>query len=364
MKKLFRFFAAVFVLCLTAAILSCAQAASGEVQVTTFAGSGEEGYANGTGTEAQFALPAGLAFDRAGNLYVADSDNHRIRKISPDGEVTTFAGNGERGYVNGTGTEAQFAGPAGLAFDSAGNLYVAGNHRIRKISPKGEVTAFAGTDYVGDSPYGYGEWGYADGTGTEALFSWPRGLAIDRAGNLYVADYGNRRIRKISPKGEVTTFAGSGEEGYANGTGTEAQFAMPTGLTFDRAGNLYVGDMGNHRIRKISPKGEVTTFAGSGEYGYANGTGTEAQFARPEGLAFDKAGNLYVADSGNHRIRKISPRGEVTTFAGSGESDYANGTGMEAQFAWPYSLAFDKAGNLYVADSNNHRIRKISRERR
>jgi sugar lactone lactonase YvrE len=213
-----------------------------------------------------------------------------------------------------------------------------------------EVSAFAGS----------GEEGYANGTGREAQFDETAGLAFDKAGNLYVADTGNNLIRKISPKGEVTTFAGSGEAGYANGTGREAEFNEPGFLAFDKAGNLYVADSGNHRIQKISPKGEVTTFAGSGEEGYANGTGTEAQFNKPLGLAFDRAGNLYVADAGNNRIRKISPKGEVTTFAGSGEAGYANGTGVEAQFAWPVGLAFDKAGNLYVADSGINRIRKIS----
>jgi DNA-binding beta-propeller fold protein YncE len=174
MKKLFHFFAAVFVLCLSPAFFSCNEAASGELQVTTFAGSGEEGYANGIGTEAEFNWPEGLAFDRAGNLYVTDYDNHRVRKISPKGEVTAFAGSGEEGYANGTGTEAQFAGPAGLAFDRAGNLYVAdfGDHRIRKISPKGEVTTFAGS----------GERGYANGTGTEAQFDSPESLAFDGPG--------------------------------------------------------------------------------------------------------------------------------------------------------------------------------------
>jgi sugar lactone lactonase YvrE len=352
MKKIVRFFVVCFVSCLTMAVLSCAKTMSGEVQVTTFAGSGEEGYANGTGTEAQFYGPFGLAFDKAGNLYVADEWNNRIRKISPKGEVTTFAGSGEEGYAAGISVEAQFYGPTGLAFDKAGNLYVAEerNNRIRKINPRVEVTAFAGD----------GKGSYANGTGVEAQFCEPFGLAFDRAGNLYVADSYNNRIRKISPKGEVTTFAGSGEEGYANGAGTEAQFNSPGFLVFDKAGNLYVADTGNNRIRKISPKGEVTTFAGSGEEGYANGTGVEAQFYGPAGLAFDKAGNLYVADMGNHRIRKISPKGEVTTFAGSGEEGYANGAGTEAQFYGPVGLAFDKAGNLYVADMGNHRIRKIS----
>jgi sugar lactone lactonase YvrE len=352
MKKTVWFFEAFSVLCVTLVLLSCDETAPKEVQVTTFAGSGEEGYANGTGTEAQFNAPVVLAIDKAGNLYVADMYNHRIRKISPKGEVSTFAGSGEEGYADGTGIEAQFNTPQGIAIDKAGNLYVAdwGNHRIRKISPKGEVSAFAGS----------GEGGYANGTGTEAQFNGPADLAIDKAGNLYVADTNNHRIRKISPKGEVNTFAGSGEEGYANGTGTEAQFNGPVGLVFDKAGNLYVADMGNHRIRKISPKGEVSTFAGSGEEGYANGAGTEAQFNGPVGLVFDKAGNLYVADTNNHRIRKISPKGEVSAFAGSGEEGYANGAGAKAQFYFPEGLVFDKAGDLYVADMYNHRIRKIS----
>jgi DNA-binding beta-propeller fold protein YncE len=351
MKKIVQFLAAVFMVCLTLTVLSCGEAAPKEVEVTTFAGSGKGGYADGTGTEAQFAGPEGLAFDKAGNLYVADRGNNLIRKISSQGEVTTFAGSGEEGYANGTGTEVQFAGPQGLAFDGTGNLYVADwlNHRIRKISPKGEVTTFAGS----------GEEGYANGTGTEAQFAGPEGLAFDEAGNLYVADRGNNLIRKISTKREVTTFAGSGEEGYADGTGTEAQFAWLRSLAFDRAGNLYAADQGNDLIRKISPQGEVTIFAGSGKRGYADGTGAVAQFNNPFGLAFDRAGNLYVTDLGNSRIRKISPQGEVTTFAGSGEAGYANGTGAEAQFDEPTGLAFDRAGNLYAADWNNNRIRKI-----
>jgi sugar lactone lactonase YvrE len=267
--------------------------------VSTLAGSGAAGYADGTGTAAQFDSPGGMAMDGTGNVYVADRYNERIRKITPGGEVTTLAGSGVSGYADGTGTAAQFSRPFEVAVDDAGNLYVAddGNHRIRKITPGGVVTTLAGS----------GVSGYVDGTGTAAQFYWPAGVAVDGAGNVYVMDYGNHRIRKITSGGVVTTLAGSGAAGYADGTGTEAQFYFPTGVAVDGAGNLYVTDYGNHRIRKITPGGEVTTLAGSSS-GYADGTGTEAQFNSPTGVAVDGAGNLYVGDIANNRIRKLTPQ--------------------------------------------------------
>jgi sugar lactone lactonase YvrE len=327
----------------------------GRSVVGTLAGNGKQGYANGTSAEAQFNTPRGVAVDGKGNVYVADTNNHRIRKITPAGMVTTLAGNSEQGYADGTGTEAQFSLPAGVAVDGKGNVYVADirNHRIRKITPAGIVTTLAGN----------GEQGYADGTGTEAQFYAPNGVAVDRKGNVYVADTGNNRIRTITPTGVVNTLAGSGEEGYADGTGTEAQFSLPAGVMVDGKGNVYVADIRNHRIRKITPAGVVTTLAGSGEEGYADGTGTEAQFYAPNGVAVDGKGNVYVADPGNHRIRKISPAGMVTTLAGNGEQEYADGTGTEAQFYAPQRVAVDRKGSVYVADTNNHRIRTITREK-
>jgi len=320
--------------------------------VTTFAGSGTAGYADGTGTAASFNSPTGIALDSVGNVYVADSYNHRIRKISPTGIVTTLAGSDTIGYTDGLGTAASFHSPCGVAIDARGNVYLAdaGNNRIRKISPTGVVTTFAGS----------GTAGYAEGSGTAASFNSPTGIALDGAGNVYVADSYNHRIRKISPTGVVTTLAGSGTGGYADGTGTAASFNWPKGVAVDGVGNVYVADQSNNRIRKVSPAGLVTSFAGSATSGFADGLGTTASFDWPSGIAIDGTGNIYVADQGNNRIRKISPAGVVTTLAGSEIRGFADGTGNVASFDSPGGVAVDGAGNVYAADQNNNRIRKIS----
>jgi sugar lactone lactonase YvrE len=311
-------------------------------EVSTLAGS-EEGYADGRGSAAKFNSPSGIAIDAAGNLYVADKNNHRICKISPTGEVSTLAGSEEE-HTDGTGSAARFHSPFGIAIDKAGDLYIADNNRIRKVTPKGEVSSFVG-----------GKKGYADGPGSVAQFNWLRSIAIDKAGNLYVTDKNNHRIRKVSPTGKVSTLAGS-EEGYADGRGSAAKFNSPSGIAIDAAGNLYVTDYENHRIRKISPTGEVSTLAGS-EEGFADGPGSAARFYWPDGIAIGAEGNLYVVDSGNNRICKVSPAGEVSTLVGS-ESGFADGT--EAPFFEPSDIAIDAAGNLYVADTMLHRIRKVS----
>ncbi|GHU60928.1 hypothetical protein FACS189445_1900 [Spirochaetia bacterium] len=324
----------------------------GVATVTTLADSAGEGYADGTSTAGMFYYSSGVAVDNAGNVYVADTYNYRIMKISPSGVVTKLAGSSDRrGYADGTGTAAKFNVPHGVAVDNAGNVYVAdsNNNRIRKISSSGVVTTLAG-----------GVYGYADGTGTAAKFYVPTGVAVDNTGNVYVADSNNNRIRKISPSGVVTTLAGDGTYGYADGTGTAAMFNVPNSVAVDNAGNVYVADSRNNRIRKISPNGIVTTLAGNGIEGYADGTGTATQFRYPYGIAVDNADNVYVADSNNNRIRKISPSGVVTTLAGDGTYGYADGTGTAAMFSSPCGVAVDNTGNVYVADTYNFRIRKIT----
>ncbi len=315
--------------------------------VTTFAGS-SQGFAEGTGTAAQFNFPYAITLDPSGIVFVADYNNNRIRKITAGALVSTFAGS-TSGYVEGTGTAANFNFPSGVASDGAGFLYIAdyGNSAIRKITPSGVVTTLAGGVSMGSN----------DGTGSAAQFSNPTGVAANSAGNVFVADRTNNRIRKITPGGVVTTLAGS-TQGYNDGTGSSAQFYFPIAVAADDLGNVYVADYGNHKIRKITSGGVVTTFAGS-TAGFADGTGTAAQFYNPSGLALDSFGNLFVADAGNNRIRKITPTGVVSTYAGSIQGN-ADGIGTAAQFRNPTGVVIDGAGIIYVADTYNHTIRKIS----
>lgn len=315
------------------------------VTAATLAGS-SEGFADGTGTAAQFKKPKDLVGDASGNLFVADADNFKVRKITGAGAVTLFAGSSQ-GDTDGTGEAAQFNYFAGIAIDGSGNLYVADEHnqRIRKITPAGVVTTLAG-----------GANGNADGTGAAAQFNYPTGVAVDATGNVFVADKDNNRIRKIAPNGDVTTVAGS-TQGYAEGTGTAAQFNKPKNLAIDASGNLYVTDADNFRIRKITPAGVVTTLAG-GSQGTANGTGEAAQFNYPNGISVDGNGNIYVADENNHLIRKITPAGEVTTLIGTTNGD-ADGDVQTAQFSYPTGVFVDATGNVFVADKDNHRIRKV-----
>ncbi len=322
--------------------------------VSTLAGSGSSGSANGTGTAASFNDPRHIAVDTSGNLYVVDRNNHNIRKITPAGVVTTFAGSGSQGSSDGTGTAASFRFPYGIAADASGNVYVAdtNNLAIRKITPAGVVTTLAGSA---------GVIGSTDGTGTAARFNFPFGIAVDTSGNLYVADRSNHTIRKITPTGEVTTLAGlAGNMGSIDDTGAAARFNLPSGVTVDTAGNVYVADTFNHNIRKITPAGAVTTLAGTGSVGSANGTGTAASFGFPDDVSVDALGNVYVADVNSHRIRRITPTGVVTTFAGSGLQGDTNGPAATASFNFPRGVTVDASGTIYVVDSTGLIIRKIS----
>jgi len=319
--------------------------------VTTLAGSGSTGSTNGTGTAAAFYFPSSVAVDSSGAVYVADFGNNLIRKVMPSGLVTTLAGGGSPANANGTGTAAGFSGPVGVAVDTSGNVYVAdsGNNLIRKITSAGVVTTLAGS----------GSQGNTNGNGTAASFYNPAGVAVDGSGNVYVADQGNCSIRKITPAGVVTTLAGSGSQGNANGTGTAASFFNPAGVAVDIFGNVSVADLGNNLIRRITSTGVVTTLAGSGSIGTTNGTGTAASFYYPRGVAVDTSGNTYVTDTANNLIRKITSAGVVTTFAGGAQGN-TNGIGVAASFYSPFGVALDALGNIYVADLNNHLIRKIS----
>jgi len=261
--------------------------------VTTLAGS-TAGFADAVATAAQFNFPRSVAVDAAGNVYVADTSNNRIRKITAAGSVSTLAGS-TQGFADGTGAAAQFSFPIGVAVDAAGNVYVAdaNNHRIRKITAAGAVSTLAGSTA-----------GFTDGVGAAAQFNGPLGVAVDAAGNVYVADSINNRIRKITAAGAVSTLAGS-TAGFADGVGAAAQFSFPAGVAVDAAGNVYVADISNQRIRKITAAGAVSTLAGS-TAGFLDGVGAAAQFNNPAGVAVDAAGNVYVADTGNNRIRKIN----------------------------------------------------------
>lgn len=314
-------------------------------------------------TAARFNSPDGVAMDALGNLYVVDSGNQTIRKIAPTGTVTTIAGApGIRGSADGMGSAARFSDPGGIAVDAAGNVYVAdtGNHTIRKIAPGGAVITLAGTAGVP---------GDADGAGVAAQFRRPSGLAVDAAGNVYVADTDNYLVRRITPYGTVGTLAGvRGTRGVADGAAAVATFRGPLAVTLDAAGNLYVTDAfflpspillrDLSTVRRITPDGTVSTLAG----GYVpeapantDGVGSAARFYYSAGVAADVSGSqLYVVDTGNQSIRKVSMAGVVTTLA------MASSDGTAAQFAYPRGVAMDAAGNLYVADTGSHAVRKVT----
>ncbi len=329
----------------------------GAGSTATLTGTGHAGYTDGAMNIAEFRLPTGIVKDAAGNLFVADRDNYCIRKITPAGVVSTLAGSGTPGFVDGTGTAAKFNLPFGITIDASGNLYVGeiNNNAIRKITPAGVVTTLAG------SPNGYS--GSQDGLGSSARFNSPVGLTADAAGNIYVADYNNNLIRKVTPAGVVTTLAGSsnGFNGFQDGTGSAALFDHPIALAFDPAGNLIIADYFNHAVRKMTTANVVTTIAGNGTAGNVDGTGAAARFDKPASLAVDNTGIIYICDANNNTIRKITTSGAVSTFTGDGNGGYANGTASVASFHYPLGLCADFTNNyLFVADYFNSSIRRIN----
>lgn len=301
--------------------------------------------------------PWGLVFDSSNKFCITDSNAQTVLAITSAGVTAALAGvPGLSGSVDANGADARFNGPTGIAVDSNDNIYVAdsNNNTIRKISPAGVVTTLAGTAGLSGS---------ADANGAEARFNGPTGIAVDGGGDVYVADSNNNTIRIVTPAGAVTTLAGqAGVSGSIDANGVEACFNCPAGIAIDGGGDLYVADSNNNTIRRITPAGVVTTFAGSaGHSGHIDGTGTAALFNRPCGLVFDSLGNLYVADTGNHVIRLVTPAGVVSTVAGRpGVAGLEDGAGTTALFNQPTSLAFDVSGNLYIADAGNGVIRRIT----
>ena len=335
---------------------------SAQNYVTTYAGTGSAGFVNGDTSIAQFNKPFGICIDQEGNLYLADAYNHCIRKIGTDGTVSTYAGTGQAGYLDGEASEAKFNQPINICLDEEGNMFVSDfiNQRIRKISSNMVVTTIAGT----------GIDGYQEGPALEAQFNYPRGICLDDTGNIYIGDSWNHRIRKISIEGVVSTWAGGGSTigvqsvgDYIDASDTAARFYTPCEVSIDQYNNIFVADAYNHRIRKINTERLVSTIAGSGGFGpdgggFQNGPGDQAQFDTPTALQVILDGSVFVGDGANNVLRKIETDNMVTTFAGSGEGGFINGPDSLAQFNFPRGNVIDyNLSRIYIVDYNNHAIR-------
>ncbi len=300
--------------------------------------------------------------DASGNLYIAEQANNRIRKISASGIISTVAGNGSFGFSgdDGVATSASLYYPTHVAVDASGNLYIAdqGNNRIRKVSPSGIISTVAGNGSAGFSGDG--------GLATAASLYRPQGVAVDALGNLYIADISNQRIRKVNTSGIISTVAGIGSFGFSGdgGSATAASLHNPSGVAVDASGNLYIADYSNYRIRKVNTSGIISTVAGNSSYGFSGdgGSATAARLNNPIGVAVDASGNLYIADENNNRIRKVSPSGIISTVAGNGISGFSGdgGAATAASLNYPRGVVVDGSGNLYIADKDNYRIRKVS----
>ena len=335
--------------------------------IETLAGTGTVSYGGdgGPASQASFRFPRGVAADTAGNIYIADSSDHRIRLIDSNGMITTLAGTGESGYGgdDGPATLASLDHPEGVAVDGAGNVYVAdsANHRVRKIDTTGMISTLAGT----------GERGYGGdgGPAVEARLSYPAGVAVDTEGNVYVADSWNHRVRKVDREGTITTLAGRGFRGYVGNGGPAARAALanPTGLSVDSEGNVYVADTWNNRVRRIDGSGVISTFAGSGRDGDSGdgGTALAASVGYPAAVVAGPGGTVYVItysfETANRRLRRIDREGLIEAFAGTGAEGYRGdrGPAVDAWLAYPMGVAADTAGNIYIADAHNARIRVV-----
>ncbi|MEU6273045.1 NHL repeat-containing protein [Streptomyces populi] len=331
--------------------------------IITAAGNGEAGFVvdGGPAVGTKLSSPRGVAVDREGNLYIADLSNHRIRKVTPGGIITTVAGNGQAGFVSdgGPAVATKLHTPQSVAVDGSGSLYIAdySNHRVRKVTPDGIITTVAGNGQAGFVSDG--------GPAVATKLHHPIGVAVDGSGSLYIADYSNHRVRKVTPDGIITTVAGNGQAGFVSdgGPAVATKLHHPWGLAVDEDGNLYIGDRYNHRVRKVTPSGIITTVAGNGIASYVadGGPAVATSLHYPTGVAVDRSGNLYIGDGHNHRVRKVTPGGIITTVAGNGIAGYVadGGPAVGQQLYYPYSVAVAPSGDLYIGDNSNHRVRKV-----
>jgi sugar lactone lactonase YvrE len=383
--------------------------------INTIAGTGTAGYGGdgGSATAAEFHQPEGVALDSSGNLYIADYANNLIRTISSDGMISTFAGvlSGRSifgGYIGGfsgdggPATSAQLNGPSGLATDGAGDLFLADtvNHRIREVTPDGIIHTAAGSDgptgdptfgprYIaGDSAgniyvsggtrnvfeitsnrvltpvAGNGQFGYSgDGGPATAAAMGPQNVALDSAGNLYIADLASNRVRKVATDGTISTIAGNGSFGFSGdgGPALSATLPNPGAIAVDKKGNVYIADGGNRRVRMVDTNGTINTVAGNGVLGFAgDGVATQVPVSQPSALAIDSAGNLYIGDGWDHCVRKVTADGMITTIAGRGSSHADGVPAVSAYLSSAFALLFDSSGTLYIADANDRRVREIT----
>ncbi len=332
--------------------------------ISTAAGTGTAGFSgdNGLAVAAQLNYPYGVVVGFTGALYISEWGNHRVRKITADGKISTVAGTGTKGFSGdcGPAVSAQLNVPRGVAVDSVGAVYIADsdNHRVRKVTADGKICTVAGTGTKGFSGDG--------GPATAARLDGPFGVAVDSTGTLYIAEHNNHRVRKITPDGKISTVVGTGTAGSDGdgGPAVSAQLNFPRGVEVGRAGDLYIADTRNHRIRKITPDGKISTVAGTGTKGFSGdgGPATAAQLDRPFEVAVDSTGTLYIAEYDNHRVRRITADGKISTVAGTGTKGFSGdgGPAASAQMNNPTGVAVDRANTLYIADHSNHRVRKVA----
>jgi uncharacterized protein (TIGR03437 family) len=328
--------------------------------ISTCAGGGKGSTLGVAATSFALSYPAGVALDSSGNLYIADWEYPEVFVVSASGTIHAAAGGGNSAPGDGgPATSAALGGPENVAVDSSGNLLIAdyGAYRVRKVNPSGVISTVAGTGALSSGD---------GGPATSAAIDWPEDVKTDTNGNIFIADYGGQRVRKVTLAGVISTVAGTGTRGYSgdNGPATSAELAYPNGLAVDSSGNLYISDSGNQRVRKVTTAGVISTVAGNGTHGYSgdNGPATSAELGQPQALAIDSSGNLFIADGDISRIRKVTPSGTIATVAGTGTYGYSGdgGPATSAEIGRPNGLAVDSAGNLFISDSPNYRVRKVT----